>query len=52
MFEHGISIGKIPVSRQTPFEAPAPAFWVPNDYVVIYVDVRGYGKSQGKKEEA
>jgi len=29
------------------FEAPDPAFWVPYGYVVIIVDGRGFGRSQG-----
>ncbi len=40
-------LGRFRVSRWTSWEAPDPAFWVPNGYVVVYVDSRGYGKSQG-----
>ncbi|OGO21267.1 MAG: hypothetical protein A2144_02670 [Chloroflexi bacterium RBG_16_50_9] len=47
--EMGLSVGKLRVSRLTPFEAPDPAFWVPYDYVVIHVDVRGFGKSEGER---
>jgi predicted acyl esterase len=32
----------------TAFEGPYPAFWVPNDYVVITADRRGGFKSEGK----
>ncbi|QSP94746.1 CocE/NonD family hydrolase [Marinobacter salinisoli] len=41
-------LGPINVSPWTTWEAPDPAFWVPEDYVVIYVDSRGYFGSQGK----
>jgi predicted acyl esterase len=42
------NLGKFEVSNWTTWEAPDPAFWVPNDYVVIYVDTRGYHASEGK----
>ena len=45
--ETGLSMGKFCVSPLTPFEGPDAAFWVSNDYVVIHVDVRGFGKSEG-----
>lgn len=48
--EAGLSIGKLPISEATPFEAPDPAFWVPNDYVLIHVDTRGFFKSEGEKQ--
>jgi predicted acyl esterase len=44
----GLSMGSHRISENTPFEAPDPAYWVPNDYVVIHVDVRGYGRSEGE----
>ena len=47
--EAGMNIGTLRVSQLTPFEAPDPAFWVSNGYVVIHVDVRGFGKSGGGK---
>jgi len=50
MADNGQSIGKIRISQSTPFEAPDPAFWVAHDYTVIHVDVRGFGKSGGKRE--
>ncbi|UCD10003.1 MAG: CocE/NonD family hydrolase [Dehalococcoidales bacterium] len=34
-------------SVMTPFEAPDPGYWVPNDYVMIHVDDRATGKSPG-----
>jgi predicted acyl esterase len=37
------------ISMLTPWEGPDPAFWVPNDYVVIFVDQRGGFKSEGKR---
>jgi predicted acyl esterase len=43
------SIGKIRVSPITSFEAPDPAYWVLNDYIVVYVDARGAGKSEGRR---
>jgi predicted acyl esterase len=44
----GLSLGSYRISECTPFEAPDPGFWVPNDYVVVHVDVRGFHKSEGK----
>jgi predicted acyl esterase len=44
----GLSLGSYRISECTPFEAPDPAFWVPNDYVVIHVDSRGFHKSEGE----
>ena len=44
----GLSLGSYRISECTPFEAPDPAYWVPNDYVVVHVDSRGYHKSEGK----
>ena len=40
-------IGHIAISDHVAFEAPDPAYWVPNGYVVIQVDVRGQGQSEG-----
>jgi predicted acyl esterase len=34
-------------SDQTTFEGPDPGFFVPEGYIVIMVDSRGYGKSEG-----
>ena len=44
---HGLALGSFEVSECTPFEAPDPAYWVPNGYVVVHVDIRGTGKSEG-----
>ncbi|MEM8857221.1 MAG: CocE/NonD family hydrolase [Chloroflexota bacterium] len=40
-------MGTIEVSSWTSWEGPDPAFWVPNGYVVVYVDTRGYFGSEG-----
>jgi predicted acyl esterase len=48
--EMGLTIGKLRISEATPFEGPDPAFWVPNDYVVIHLDARGFFKSEGEKQ--
>ncbi|OFV96352.1 MAG: hypothetical protein A3H28_15040 [Acidobacteria bacterium RIFCSPLOWO2_02_FULL_61_28] len=45
---HGADLGHMKISVLTSFEAPDPAFWVPNDYVVIIADRRGDFKSEGK----
>lgn len=34
------------------FEANDPAFWVPNGYILVIVDPRGYGKSPGRMQTA
>lgn len=39
--------GSPPVTGSITFEAEDPAFWVPNGYVVIVVDARGFCRSQG-----
>lgn len=44
----GNSVGTIQTSDHTSFEAPDPGFWVPEGYVVIQVDTRGQGLSQGE----
>jgi predicted acyl esterase len=35
------------MSDETSFEFTDPGFWVPDDYVVVLVDPRGYGNSPG-----
>ncbi len=37
-------------SAWTGWEAPDPGFWVPRGYVVIYCDLRGWGRSDGVGE--
>jgi predicted acyl esterase len=44
----GEDVGHMKISLLTSWEAPDPAFWVPNDYVVVIVDQRGGFKSEGK----
>ena len=46
----GLGMGRYRVSECTPFEAPDPAYWVQHGYVVVHVDVRGCGKSQGERK--
>jgi predicted acyl esterase len=45
---HGADVGHMQVSALTAWEAPDPAFWVPNDYVVVIADSRGAFKSEGQ----
>jgi predicted acyl esterase len=40
-------VGVIPVSLFTPFESPDPGFWVPNDYIIVKVALRGSSNSGG-----
>jgi uncharacterized protein len=37
----------ITFSAYTSWEAPDPSFWVPRDYAVVNVDLRGFGASDG-----
>jgi uncharacterized protein len=48
VYSHGADMGHMKISMLTSWEAPDPAFWVPNGYVVIIVDQRGGFKSEGK----
>ncbi|WP_306250149.1 CocE/NonD family hydrolase [Parvularcula sp. IMCC14364] len=41
-------LGTFEVSPWTSWEAPDPAFWVPNGYAMIYLDSRGFASSEGK----
>lgn len=41
------TLGTIPASEFTAEESPDPGFWVPNDYVLIKVALRGSSKSGG-----
>jgi predicted acyl esterase len=40
----------ISFSAWTALEAPDPAFWVPRGYVVVNLDLRGWGSSEGDAE--
>lgn len=42
------TIASLPTSDFTPVESPDPGFWVPNDYVLIKVAVRGSANSEGE----
>ena len=48
VYSHGADLGHMKISMLTPWEGPDPAFWVPNDYVVVIADQRGGFKSEGK----
>ena len=48
LYAYGAELGHMKVSMDTAFEAPDPAFWAPNGYVVIIADRRGGFKSEGK----
>ena len=41
------TLGNIATSSFTPEESPDPGFWVPNDYVVVKVALRGSSGSNG-----
>jgi predicted acyl esterase len=43
----GMDFGNVSVSEYAAFEAPDPAFWVPEGYVVIHGNVRGTWNSEG-----
>lgn len=43
----GSDFGDVSISEYTAFEAPDPAFWVANGYVVIHGNVRGMWNSEG-----
>ncbi|MBT8340536.1 MAG: CocE/NonD family hydrolase, partial [Desulfatitalea sp.] len=40
-------IGGVSTSMYTPFESPDPGFWVPNDYVLVKMAMRGTSDSDG-----
>src|SRR5271157_1596125 len=48
LYAHGADMGHQKISMLTAFEYADPAFWVPNDYVVLIADQRGGFKSGGK----
>jgi predicted acyl esterase len=39
---------RVTFSAYTAWEAPDPGYWVPRGYVLVNVDLRGFGKSEGK----
>ena len=41
------TLGVIPTSLFAPMESPDPGFWVPNDYVLVKVALRGSSNSEG-----
>jgi len=41
VYKHCADIGHMKISMLTHWEVPDPAFWAPNDYVVMIVDQRG-----------
>lgn len=43
----GNAVGTIHISEATTWEGPDPAFWVPNGYVVVVANARGYYESEG-----
>lgn len=42
--------GQIAFSEETSWEAPDPDFWVTQGYVIVNIDKRGFGKSDGTQE--
>lgn len=44
----GNTVGTMHISDATTWEGPDPGFWVPNGYVVVVVDARGYYGSEGE----
>lgn len=40
-------LGTFKISPWTSWEGPDPAYWVPQGYVVVYVDARGFALSKG-----
>lgn len=42
------TLGSFPTSDFTALESPDPGFWVPNDYVLIKVALRGSATSEGE----
>lgn len=48
----GADLGHMKISMLAPWEGPDAAFWVPNGYAIVIVDVRGGFKSQGETPSA
>lgn len=49
LFQYRLMQQSVPISHSawTGWEGPDPAQWVPQGYVVVNVDLRGFGKSEG-----
>lgn len=43
----GMSVGTMHISDVTTWEGPDPGFWVPNGYVVVVANARGFYDSEG-----
>lgn len=44
----GNAVGMMHISDATTWEGPDPGFWVPNGYVVVVANARGYYDSEGQ----
>lgn len=44
----GLAVGTMHISEATTWEGPDPGFWVPNGYVVVIADARGFHDSEGR----
>jgi len=44
----GMAVGTMHISDATTWEGPDPAFWVPNGYVVLVTNARGFYDSDGQ----
>jgi uncharacterized protein len=44
----GLAVGTFNISDETPWEGPDPGFWVPNGYVVVVANARGFYDSEGQ----
>ena len=49
LFQYRVMQQSVPIthSELTGWEAPDPAYWVPRGYVVVNLDLRGFGRSDG-----
>ena len=49
LFQYRVMQQSMPIthSELTGWEAPDPAYWVPKGYVVVNLDLRGFGRSDG-----
>ena len=48
-YERIPNTGVIRVSEYAAFEAPDPVYWVPHGYVIVAVDARASGRSEGER---